>query len=1183
MHRKNRNFFTTLTIFFWFFTANWVLQAQAASFAYIANSGDNSISIIDTTSNTVTATVPSTYAPYGVAVNPTGTRVYLTNPEDDSVSVLDTSTNTIVATIPYVGNHPHCIAINPAGTKAYAAADLNNTISVIDTATNTVVDTISSAGNGLFSLVVNSTGSKIYATNMNDGTVSVIDTTTKAVSSILIQTATTFFGIAINPDGTRVYAANYSLGTLSVIDTASDTVIHTVSGILNARGVSVNPDGTRVYVTSFKDPGTVSVINTSDNTVVATVQVGYLPISVSLNPEGTRAFVVNYGGDVSVIDTANNTVIATVPVGASPASQGQFVGPNMCTPAPSDMTSWWGGDNNALDMVGTNHGTLVNSATYTAGKINQAFSLDGGDDYVNIPHDASLSIPPSSPMSFELWVYRTSTSTTQHIFSKRNACDWFNYQLAFVEDTGLYFGWNTFQINSTGGAADLPLNTWTHIAGTSDGTTLKLFINGQLAASGAGTLGPENDDPLKLGAAGTCGTGPFGGLIDEMTIYHRPLSAEEIAASYNAGSAGKCRSCTPASANMVAWWKAENNVADSISTLEGTMENGATFTAGKIGQAFNLDGVNDYVDLTDGFADFSTGFTVGLWANPSASGNWTRFLELGNGYQANNILFLRRLTTNQLAFQVYNGTTLTGTAYAENAITNDEWHYYAATMDTDGNVQLYKDGTPLVMAVDSSAVAVPQNVQRTTNYIGKSSWPTPPDAYYTGKIDEVVIFNRALSADEIAALYNADDAGQCDIDTTPDDFTFTDQMGVNVSTVITSNPITVNGINYAVDVSIAFCPNSSCEYQINSGAWTSVAGKVNNGDTVTVRQTSSNGYSTGTDLALAIGSKSDTFSVSTMEPPQYSVTPSQTGSGTIDPSTPQTVTHGGYTTFTVTPDTNHSVAMGGTCGGTLTGATYATDSITADCTVTATFTLNTYTVTPSKTGNGTISPATPQTVNHGSTSSFTVSPDGGYSVAMGGTCGGSLVGDTYTTNAITSDCTVTATFTLNTYTVTPSKTGNGTISPSTPQTITHGSAATFTVTPDTGYSAAMGGTCGGALVGTTYTTNAITANCTVTASFTLNSYTLTLNKTGAGSGTVTSTPAGIHCGVACSTDYDFGTNVTLTAVPAKGSVFKGWTGDDCTGTGDCTVTMDEQKEISAAFEKDFPWPIFLPVITKGKE
>jgi len=76
------------------------------------------------------------------------------------------------------------------------------------------------------------------------------------------------------------------------------------------------------------------------------------------------------------------------------------------------------------------------------------------------------------------------------------------------------------------------------------------------------------------------------------------------------------------------------------------------------------------------------------------------------------------------------------------------------------------------------------------------------------------------------------------------------------------------------------------------------------------------------------------------------------------------------------------------------------------------------------------------------------------------------------------------------------------------------------------------------------------------------SYTLTVSKSGSGSGTVTG--PGINCGTDCSESYTAGTNVTLTATPASGSYFAGWSGD-CSGTGSCTLTMNSNKSVTATF------------------
>jgi hypothetical protein len=92
----------------------------------------------------------------------------------------------------------------------------------------------------------------------------------------------------------------------------------------------------------------------------------------------------------------------------------------------------------------------------------------------------------------------------------------------------------------------------------------------------------------------------------------------------------------------------------------------------------------------------------------------------------------------------------------------------------------------------------------------------------------------------------------------------------------------------------------------------------------------------------------------------------------------------------------------------------------------------------------------------------------------------------------------------------------------------------------------------------------INAATTVTANFTVPTFVLTVTKAGAGSGTVTSAPAGINCGPSCSASFNINTMVTLTATPVAGSTFTNWTGA-CTGAGGCTVTMSAARAVTANF------------------
>lgn len=185
-------------------------------------------------------------------------------------------------------------------------------------------------------------------------------------------------------------------------------------------------------------------------------------------------------------------------------------------------------------------------------------------------------------------------------------------------------------------------------------------------------------------------------------------------------------------------------------------------------------------------------------------------------------------------------------------------------------------------------------------------------------------------------------------------------------------------------------------------------------------------------------------------------------------------------TRTVTPLQDSLVEAEETILLTLTPGSGYSPGSPASATVTLTSDdLASYSVTATADAHGTISPAS-QNVAHGATTSFTVTPETGYSANVTG-CGGSLSGNTYTTGPITAPCTVSASFSLNSYTVTATAGAHGSIDPAS-RLVAQGATTTFTVTPETGYSANVTG-CGGSLNGTTYTTGAITAPCAVSALF----------------------------------------------------------------------------------------------------
>jgi YVTN family beta-propeller protein len=122
-----------------------VAVSPSGSRVYVANQVDNTVSVIDTSTNTVVATVPVGAAPFSspvsVAVNPTGVLVYVTNAGEDTVSVIYAPTNRVIANVA-VGRSPFGLAVDPTGTRVFVGNDMGASVSVIDAATNTIAATV---------------------------------------------------------------------------------------------------------------------------------------------------------------------------------------------------------------------------------------------------------------------------------------------------------------------------------------------------------------------------------------------------------------------------------------------------------------------------------------------------------------------------------------------------------------------------------------------------------------------------------------------------------------------------------------------------------------------------------------------------------------------------------------------------------------------------------------------------------------------------------------------------------------------------------------------------------------------------------------------------------------------------------------------------------------------------------
>lgn len=314
--------------------------SSAQVFAYIPDNLDRTVSVIDTTTDSVVATIDLGIPyPYGVACHPDGTRVYVGGTgvaSAGTIYLIDVATQTWVDSVA-VGKSPQGLAALPDGSKLYVANSGDDTVSVIDTATFTVTGTIPLDENvAPYGVVAHPDSSTVYVSNNLGPSVSVIDVATSTVvATVPVQAQP--MGITIGPEGDFVYVANHIADSVSVIDTATNTVVDTIIvGGIDAdfpAALAIHPDGGTLYVSLQKASVSVpisgvAVVDTVTRSQTLVIPGFGSPHGLSVHPAGDRLYVVDTPTDaVHIVDTSSNTVVDTVPVGYRPYAFGDFLTP----------------------------------------------------------------------------------------------------------------------------------------------------------------------------------------------------------------------------------------------------------------------------------------------------------------------------------------------------------------------------------------------------------------------------------------------------------------------------------------------------------------------------------------------------------------------------------------------------------------------------------------------------------------------------------------------------------------------------------------------------------------------------------------------------------------------------------------------------------------------------------------
>lgn len=449
------------------------------------------------------------------------------------------------------------------------------------------------------------------------------------------------------------------------------------------------------------------------------------------------------------------------------------------TPAnKSGLVSYWpmneGTSTSAGDFSGyRNNFTLTNFANvasstsgWNTGKKGKALTFDGIDDYANIPQPNIQTSP--NVFTISGWIY-PENQYARFLTPTSNGIDqWVGYdntnqrlELTITEIADVN---NRSRYSTTG---SVPLNRWTHWTISINDKEIRMYINGVLDSSytevidiGAWNL------TWTLGQRGNS-TSWFKGRMDELRVYNRILTLAEVKAVYKANETSVNTSQnTKITDGLIGYWSFngpdidnthiyDRSVSADHAYLVGSVSTSSVKTIGKVGQGMNFTGANYYANATSTVGNITTNqVTVAGWVYPYSTGSIMTLIsndrDCGGcgSYKGYGLQMYYGGTT---VFRIWNddGTGPRSTASANNPAAN-EWTHLAGTFDGT-TIRLYKNGVQISSStsVGNGTLGYPATFDTKIGQLGCCSGTHTMN----GKIDEVRVYSRALTATEIKQLY----------------------------------------------------------------------------------------------------------------------------------------------------------------------------------------------------------------------------------------------------------------------------------------------------------------------------------------------------------------------------------------------------------------------------------------------
>ena len=469
------------------------------------------------------------------------------------------------------------------------------------------------------------------------------------------------------------------------------------------------------------------------------------------------------------------------------------------------LVGYWGFNGNANDQSGNGNNGTVNGATLTSdrfGNNNSAYSFDGSNNHILVSNNSTLS--GFSDITISLWINISQFPSASNPFSGL-VTKWYgsgncggmtdNYACYLRTNNQFIAGTNQYRNypNMLQSPSNLSTSNWYHLVMVHNSTTGgSIYINGTLVST-YNTSGAlcSSTNPLYFGCDNGLGAINrfFNGKLDDIGIWNRALTQQEITAMYNGVNySDTCNAVSGSLTNgLVGYWPFCGNANDDSGNGNNGIVNGATLTADRFGNtnnAYSFNGVSNLIKVNNSSSFNTFPMSISLWCKGNSQ--YGALISKYTSCSSNNGWQLHTMEgkASTYSYNFLGGAYLNCDGDSNTIISDNNWYNIVSTYDLSG-VKIYVNNVLVLTKpyIGNGSMSAPTNIQDL--YIGteiNSIGCSPYNTFYQGIIDDIGIWNRALTQQEITQLYNQN---QC-----MTNITVTDTLIITVGQLSYSNPVT---------------------------------------------------------------------------------------------------------------------------------------------------------------------------------------------------------------------------------------------------------------------------------------------------------------------------------------------------------------------------------------------------------